>query len=92
MEAKNFNPLRAIAKWLEKREEANKEKILSALGEGELSGGQISVKTGLSSGTLFPLLFKMERKGILTSRWSWPVPIPGRSRIQFYKKASSEQK
>jgi DNA-binding PadR family transcriptional regulator len=47
-------------------------KVLGALlssGGVELSGADIARATNLASGTLYPILFRLERAGWLESRW-----------------------
>jgi PadR family transcriptional regulator, regulatory protein PadR len=39
--------------------------------------------TGLSSGTLYPILARLERKGWLESRWA-ESPTPGRPSRRYY--------
>jgi DNA-binding PadR family transcriptional regulator len=64
-------------------------KVLGALlsaGVVELSGAQISRATELPSGTLYPILFRLERAGWLTSRWEEEDPKTlGRPRRRFYQ-------
>ncbi len=63
-------------------------KILGALlssGHIELSGAEISRATKLPSGTLYPILFRLERAGWLESRWEDGDPsLLGRPRRRFY--------
>ena len=42
---------------------------LSLSGVGELSGADIARVTNLASGTLYPILFRLERASWLESRW-----------------------
>ncbi len=59
------------------------ETIVSA---GELSGADIMRATGLFSGTLYPMLLRLERAGWLTSRWEEEIPQTlGRPRRRFYE-------
>jgi len=64
-------------------------KVLGALlssGGVELSGAEISRTTKLSSGTLYPILFRLERAGWLESRWETEDPrVLGRPRRRFYQ-------
>jgi DNA-binding PadR family transcriptional regulator len=64
-------------------------KVLGALlacGRVELSGAEISRATKLSSGTLYPILFRLERAGWLESRWEVEDPKAlGRPRRRFYQ-------
>jgi PadR family transcriptional regulator, regulatory protein PadR len=63
-------------------------KVLGALlssGHIELSGAEISRATKLASGTLYPILFRLERAGWLESRWEAEEPKAlGRPRRRFY--------
>ena len=63
-------------------------KVLGALlssGSAELSGAEISRATKLASGTLYPILFRLERAGWLESRWEDDDPkVLGRPRRRFY--------
>ena len=64
-------------------------KVLGALlssGRVELSGADISRATKLASGTLYPILFRLERAGWLESRWEEDDPKTlGRPRRRFYQ-------
>jgi PadR family transcriptional regulator, regulatory protein PadR len=64
-------------------------KVLGALlssGRVELSGAEISRATKLPSGTLYPILFRLERAGWLESRWEVDDPKAlGRPRRRFYQ-------
>jgi PadR family transcriptional regulator PadR len=64
-------------------------KVLGALlssGHVELSGAEISRATKLASGTLYPILFRLERAGWLESRWEEEDPRAlGRPRRRFYR-------
>ena len=54
-------------------------------GQIELSGAEISRATKLLSGTLYPILFRLERAGWLESRWENNDPkLLGRPRRRFY--------
>ena len=63
-------------------------KVLGALlssGQVELSGAEISRATKLASGTLYPILFRLERAGWLESRWEEDDPKAlGRPRRRLY--------
>jgi DNA-binding PadR family transcriptional regulator len=37
--------------------------------QAELSGAEIAKSTGLASGTLYPILFRLEKSGWLASHW-----------------------
>ena len=64
-------------------------KVLGALllpGYEELSGADISRATKLASGTLYPILFRLERIGWLESRWEDGEPKAlGRPRRRLYR-------
>jgi PadR family transcriptional regulator, regulatory protein PadR len=64
-------------------------KVLAALmshTQGEVSGSQIGRTTGLASGTLYPILFRLEEAGWVESRWETEDPHElGRPRRRFYK-------
>ena len=48
-----------------------------------ISGAEISVATGIASGTLYPLLARLEYVGWLTSAWEDPS-VAGRPRRRLY--------
>jgi PadR family transcriptional regulator, regulatory protein PadR len=53
---------------------------------GNLSGAEIAKHTGLASGTLYPILLRLERVGWLESRWEADDPtVLGRPRRRFYR-------
>ena len=64
-------------------------KVLGALmscPSDELSGAEIGKHTRLASGTLYPILFRLEAVGWLQSRWEVEDPaILGRPRRRFYR-------
>jgi PadR family transcriptional regulator PadR len=52
----------------------------------ELSGAQIGRTTGLASGSLYPILLRLEREGWVESRWEEADPrVLGRPRRRFYR-------
>jgi PadR family transcriptional regulator, regulatory protein PadR len=52
----------------------------------EVSGSQVAVVTGLASGSLYPILLRLERAGWLKSRWEKIDPKQaGRPRRRLYK-------
>jgi PadR family transcriptional regulator, regulatory protein PadR len=52
----------------------------------ELSGAQISEITGLASGTLYPILIRLEQEKWLQSEWEKGDPKElGRPRRRFYR-------
>jgi DNA-binding MarR family transcriptional regulator len=51
-----------------------------------LSGSEISRSTGLASGTLYPILFRLEEAGWLESEWEEVVPAQvKRPRRRLYR-------
>ena len=51
-----------------------------------LSGAEVSRGTGLASGTLYPILIRLEKAGWLVSEWEEGDPAQlGRPRKRFYK-------
>ena len=63
-------------------------KILSAFtnaASAELSGVDVHRRTGLASGTLYPILMRFEEAGWLRSRWEAVDPrVEGRPRKRLY--------
>ncbi len=52
----------------------------------ELSGAQIRKSAGLHTGTLYPILLRLERAGWLESRWEVEDPQSlGRPRRRYYR-------
>ena len=52
----------------------------------ELSGAEIAKKTDLRSGTLYPILFRLEQTKWMQSRWEEGDPRElGRPRRRYYK-------
>jgi len=52
----------------------------------ELSGADIARLTKLPSGTLYPILLRLEGAGWLSSRWEKGSPVDlGRPRRRFYR-------
>lgn len=64
-------------------------KVLGALATEQphgVSGAEIGRSTNLSSGTLYPILFRLERAGWLESCWEAEIPQDlGRPRRRYYK-------
>ena len=64
-------------------------KVLGALmssGQCEISGADIARATKLASGTLYPILFRLERAGWVESRWESCNPEEsGRPRRRLYQ-------
>jgi DNA-binding PadR family transcriptional regulator len=63
--------------------------FIDALAEdkhAELAGADLMSATHLSSGTLYPILLRFEKGGILESRWEKEQPEDlGRPRRRFYR-------
>jgi DNA-binding PadR family transcriptional regulator len=52
----------------------------------ELAGADIMRAASISSGTLYPILLRLERVGVLSSRWEdTPATDLGRPRRRFYR-------
>lgn len=52
----------------------------------ELAGADVMKEVGISSGTLYPILLRLERSGVLESRWEETAPGDlGRPRRRFYR-------
>lgn len=47
-------------------------------------GYALSQQTGLASGTLYPILMRLEKSGWLETRWE-EAPTPGRPPRHFYR-------
>ncbi len=64
-------------------------KVLGALFSsdcGELSGADMARVTKLASGTLYPILLRLEKAGWLASRWEAEnATVLGRPRRRFYR-------
>lgn len=64
-------------------------KLLHVLMEhpsGDLAGAEIGRRIGLQSGTLYPILLRLEAAGWLSSRWESEDPaLLGRPRRRFYQ-------
>lgn len=61
-------------------------KVLAAVADSaRISGAEIGRVTALPSGTLYPILLRLERAGWLRSEWEYGDPaILGRPRRRFY--------
>jgi DNA-binding PadR family transcriptional regulator len=61
--------------------------VLGALlAMAEMSGSQIAKQTGLASGTLYPILYRLEDAGWVASRWEEGDPVLlRRPRRRFYR-------
>jgi len=72
----------------EPRMSAQTIKVLGALmsSPGELSGAEIGRATKLASGTLYPILARLEQVGWFESRWESERPqVLGRPRRRLYR-------
>lgn len=59
---------------------------LTSSGGRGLSGAEIGKETKLATGTLYPILFRLEEAGLLESEWEEGDPSAlGRPRRRFYK-------
>ena len=55
----------------------------------ELAGADVMKAAAISSGTLYPILLRLERVGVLESRWEdTPASELGRPRRRFYRLTS----
>ena len=53
--------------------------------DAELAGTDVMKAAGLSSGTLYPILLRLEKAGVLHSRWEKARPeVLGRPRRRYY--------
>ena len=53
---------------------------------GEHCGAELMKTTGLSSGTIYPILLRYEARGLLESEWeSGTASLLGRPRRRFYR-------
>ncbi|MPZ50672.1 MAG: PadR family transcriptional regulator [Dehalococcoidia bacterium] len=59
------------------------EAFLSHAGDWRY-GYDLSKETGLKSGTLYPILMRLEAQGLLETRWAEPT-APGRPRRHLYR-------
>ena len=64
-------------------------KVLEAFLENpsdQLSGSEVHRRCGLASGTLYPILLRLERAGWFVSRWESVDPsVAGRPRRRLYR-------
>ncbi|MEN3972995.1 PadR family transcriptional regulator [Sphingomicrobium sp. XHP0235] len=70
-----------------RRPSPQQRKLLAALSEnasGWMHGYELMKATDLLSGTLYPLLMRMEDRGLLESRWLEPAE-PGRPPRHAYR-------
>lgn len=60
--------------------------ILMSRTKDEISGAEIARSTKLASGTLYPILFRLEEAGWVESHWETEDPHElGRPRRRFYR-------
>jgi DNA-binding PadR family transcriptional regulator len=61
--------------------------VLRALAEGATYGFDIMDATGLASGTVYPILSRVERKGLVEARWEEPAAHrrAGRPARKYYR-------
>lgn len=57
---------------------------LAAIGDDWLYGLELSELTGLKSGSLYPILIRLDERGLLESRWLAPA-APGRPQRHAYR-------
>lgn len=57
---------------------------LAAQGDGWLYGLEIAAATGLKSGSLYPILVRLDERGLLEGRWT-PSDKPGRPPRHAYR-------
>lgn len=75
-------PFSILAQRRKQREQA----ILAALRRaGELSSHDLREATGISAGTFFRTLWRLEEAGHVTSRWGPPAVPGGRHRRRIYR-------
>lgn len=66
-------------------------KVLSLLLDAQVPGAygyEIIKKTGIKSGTLYPILMRLAEQGLLESEWQQPS-APGRPPRQIYRLTAS---
>lgn len=57
---------------------------LAGQGDGWLYGLEIAAATGLKSGSLYPILVRLDERGLLEGRWT-PSDKPGRPQRHAYR-------
>lgn len=79
----------------EPRVSAKGLKVLHAFieaGARELSGADIAERTGILSGTLYPILIRFKSAGWLQDRWEDHEPVElGRPKRRYYKLTATGQ-
>ncbi len=66
--------------------------IFNKNSSGAFSGSEISLKANLPSGTLYPLLNRLERAGFLKSRWEKGSPQALKRPLKRYYKITKKGK
>ena len=84
-----------MAEANEPRLSAKGLKVLHAFietGARELSGADIAERTGILSGTLYPILIRFKSAGWLNDRWEDDEPVElGRPKRRYYKLTAAGQ-
>jgi len=66
--------------------------IFIEAGNRELSGADIAERTGILSGTLYPILIRFKSAGWLKDRWEDDEPVAlGRPKRRYYKLTAAGQ-
>jgi DNA-binding PadR family transcriptional regulator len=62
------------------------DELIKAGPDGERWGYELMDSTGLASGSLYPILSRLERHHLIASRWGEPIEdAPGRPRRRYYR-------
>lgn len=69
-----------------RRRTKRETRVIKALtARADMSGHDLSVTTGMSAGSLYPILMGLEEGGRITSRWEVETPRPdGSPRRRLY--------
>jgi PadR family transcriptional regulator, regulatory protein PadR len=85
-----------MSKNNEPRVSAKGLKVLHAFveaGKSELSGADIAERTGILSGTLYPILIRFKAAGWLNDRWENDDPVElGRPKRRYYRLTAPGQR
>jgi PadR family transcriptional regulator PadR len=85
-----------MAQNKEPRVSAKGLKVLHAFveaGKRELSGADIAERTGILSGTLYPILIRFKSAGWLDDRWEDDEPVElGRPKRRYYRLTAEGQR
>jgi DNA-binding PadR family transcriptional regulator len=67
--------------------------VLHAIADGHRYGFEIVDRTGLASGTVYPALSSLERRGLVTARWEGAgvARAEARPRRRYYRVTSAGQ-